>query len=41
MKFKEIRNAMGLQHTWQQNHSIESIHDAMVDLREAYPNAGI
>ncbi|KAG2148334.1 hypothetical protein BD769DRAFT_1624766 [Suillus cothurnatus] len=32
MKFKEIRNAMGLQHTWQQNHSIESIHDAMKDM---------
>ncbi|KAG1738721.1 hypothetical protein EDB19DRAFT_1909123 [Suillus lakei] len=40
-KFKEIRNAMGLQHTRQQNHSIESIHDTMVDLREAYPNAGV
>ncbi|KAG2125457.1 hypothetical protein DEU56DRAFT_873091 [Suillus clintonianus] len=39
-KFKEIRNAMGLQRTWQQNHSIESIHDSMVDLHEAYPNAG-
>ncbi|KAG2080493.1 hypothetical protein BD769DRAFT_1684951 [Suillus cothurnatus] len=39
-KFKEIRNAMGLQRTRQQNHTIESIHDAMTDLREAYPNAG-
>ncbi|KAG1851898.1 hypothetical protein F4604DRAFT_1933836 [Suillus subluteus] len=39
-KFKEIRNAMGLQRTWQQNHSIKTIRDAMVDLREAYPNAG-
>ncbi|KAG1864858.1 hypothetical protein F4604DRAFT_1586308, partial [Suillus subluteus] len=39
-KFKEIRNAMGLQRTRQQNHSIETIRDAMVDLREAYPNAG-
>ncbi|KAG1829470.1 hypothetical protein EV424DRAFT_1470731 [Suillus variegatus] len=39
-KFKEIRNAMGLQRTRQQNHSIESIRDTMVDLREAYPNAG-
>ncbi|KAG1786733.1 uncharacterized protein HD556DRAFT_1449391 [Suillus plorans] len=39
-KFKEIRNAMGLQHTRQQDHTIESIRDAMVELREAYPNAG-
>jgi hypothetical protein len=31
---------MGLQRTRQQNHSIESIRDTMVDLREAYPNAG-
>ncbi|KAG1811329.1 hypothetical protein EV424DRAFT_1542550 [Suillus variegatus] len=38
-KFKEICNAMGLQRTRQQNHSIKSIHDTMVDLREAYPNA--
>ncbi|KAG1890318.1 hypothetical protein F4604DRAFT_1914865 [Suillus subluteus] len=39
-KFKEIRNAMGLQRTRQQDHTIESIRDAMVELREAYPNAG-
>ncbi|KAG1876492.1 hypothetical protein DFJ58DRAFT_720957 [Suillus subalutaceus] len=39
-KFKEIHNAMGLQCTRQQNHSIETICDAMVDLREAFPNAG-
>jgi hypothetical protein len=31
---------MGLQRTRQQNHTIESIRDAMTDLREAYPNAG-
>ncbi|KAG1901335.1 uncharacterized protein F5891DRAFT_1187611 [Suillus fuscotomentosus] len=40
MKFKEIRNEMGLLHTRKQNHSIESIHEAMVELRQAYPNAG-
>ncbi|KAG1718559.1 uncharacterized protein EDB91DRAFT_1089984 [Suillus paluster] len=39
-KFKEIRNAMGLQRTRQQNHSIESIRDNMMDLHKAYPNAG-
>ncbi|KAG2057528.1 hypothetical protein BDR06DRAFT_980883 [Suillus hirtellus] len=38
--FKEIHNAMGLQCTWQQNHTIESICDAMMDLCEAYPNTG-
>jgi hypothetical protein len=31
---------MGLQRTRQQNHTIESIRDAMTDLREAYSNAG-
>ncbi|KAG1824777.1 uncharacterized protein BJ212DRAFT_1444466 [Suillus subaureus] len=40
MKFKKIYNAMGLQCTQQQNHSIESICDAMMDLHKAYPNAG-
>ncbi|KAG1890172.1 hypothetical protein F4604DRAFT_1876780 [Suillus subluteus] len=37
---KEICNAMGLQRTRQQNHSIKTICDAMVDLCEAFPNAG-
>ncbi|KAG2156878.1 uncharacterized protein EDB93DRAFT_1247067 [Suillus bovinus] len=40
-KFKEICNAMGLQRTQQQNHSIESIRDTMVDLHEVYPNTGV
>ncbi|KAJ8586859.1 hypothetical protein M405DRAFT_883041 [Rhizopogon salebrosus TDB-379] len=36
----ETRVAMGLLRTRQQNHSIETIHDAMVDLRAMYPKAG-
>ncbi|KAG1821416.1 hypothetical protein EV424DRAFT_1539144 [Suillus variegatus] len=39
-KFKEIRNEMGLLRTRKQNHSIESIRKAMIELRKAYPNAG-
>ncbi|KAG1736064.1 hypothetical protein EDD22DRAFT_852297 [Suillus occidentalis] len=39
-KFREIRNDMGLLHTRQQSHTIESIHEAMIKLRKAYPNAG-
>ncbi|KAG2344574.1 hypothetical protein BDR05DRAFT_947268 [Suillus weaverae] len=39
-KFREIHNDMGLLHTCQQNHTIESIHEAMIELRKAYPNAG-
>ncbi|KAG2743521.1 hypothetical protein P692DRAFT_20878373 [Suillus brevipes Sb2] len=31
---------MGLQRTRQQGHTIESIHEAMLDLRQIYPNAG-
>ncbi|KAG1843638.1 hypothetical protein C8R48DRAFT_618652, partial [Suillus tomentosus] len=38
-KFKEIQNAMGLQCTWKQDHTIKSIRDAMVDLHETFPNA--
>ncbi|KAG1754162.1 hypothetical protein EDB19DRAFT_1902323 [Suillus lakei] len=38
-KFREIRNDMGLLHTRQQSHTIESIHEAMIELRKAYPNA--
>ncbi|KAG1814046.1 uncharacterized protein BJ212DRAFT_1300900 [Suillus subaureus] len=40
MKFKEICNKMGLLHTCKQNHSIESIYEAMIELCQAYPNAG-
>jgi hypothetical protein len=39
-KFKEIRNEMGLLRTRKQNHSIDSIREAMIKLRQAYPNAG-
>jgi hypothetical protein len=31
---------MGLRRTRQQGHTIESIHEAMLDLRQIYPNAG-
>jgi len=40
-KFREIQEGMGLQWTRQQGHSIESICDAMIDLRQMYPKAGI
>jgi hypothetical protein len=39
-KFKEICNEMGLLHTRKQNHSVDSIHEAMIELHQAYPNAG-
>ncbi|KAG2748533.1 hypothetical protein P692DRAFT_20874841 [Suillus brevipes Sb2] len=39
-KFLEIRQAMGLHRTRQQAHTVESIHNAMVELRAIYPNAG-
>ncbi|KAG1860866.1 hypothetical protein F4604DRAFT_1512023, partial [Suillus subluteus] len=39
-KFLEIHKAMGLQRTRQQAHTVESIRDAMVELRAIYPNAG-
>jgi hypothetical protein len=39
-KFVQIRIGMGLVRTRQQGHTIESIRDAMVDLRQIYPNAG-
>jgi hypothetical protein len=32
---------MGLQCTRQQGHTIESIREAMIDLRQMYPKAGI
>jgi hypothetical protein len=31
---------MGLRRTHQQGHTIESIREAMLDLRQFYPNAG-
>lgn len=40
-KFREIWEGMGLRRTRQQGHSIESIRDAMIDLRQMYPKAGI
>jgi hypothetical protein len=40
MKFVQIRVGMGLLRTRQQSHTVESIRDAMIDLREMYPNAG-
>jgi hypothetical protein len=39
-KFVKIRIGMGLLRTRQQRHSVESIREAMIDLREMYPNAG-
>ncbi|KAG1801310.1 hypothetical protein EV424DRAFT_1586045 [Suillus variegatus] len=39
-KFRDMRIEMGLLHTRQQNHTIESIREAMIELRKAYPNAG-
>ncbi|KIK32530.1 hypothetical protein CY34DRAFT_27200 [Suillus luteus UH-Slu-Lm8-n1] len=39
-KFVKIRIGMGLLHTRQQSHTIESIRDTMMSLRETYPNAG-
>jgi hypothetical protein len=40
-KFREIWEGMGLQQTRQQGHSVESIRDAMIDLHQMYPKAGI
>ncbi|KAG2359559.1 hypothetical protein BDR07DRAFT_1452328 [Suillus spraguei] len=39
-KFRQICNDMGLLRTRQQSHTIESIREAMIELRKAYPNAG-
>jgi hypothetical protein len=39
-KFVKIRIEMGLLCTRQQSHTVESIHDTMMSLRETYPNAG-
>ncbi|KAG1727663.1 uncharacterized protein EDB91DRAFT_1060983 [Suillus paluster] len=40
-KLREIREGMGLRRTRQQGHTIESIRDAMIDLRQMYLKAGI
>ncbi|KAG1798669.1 uncharacterized protein HD556DRAFT_1440373 [Suillus plorans] len=39
-KLKEIRSDMGLKRARQQGHSVETIRDAMLDLRRIYPNSG-
>ena len=39
-KFHEIRKTLGLQQTWQQGHTVETIWDAMINLHAMYPNAG-
>jgi len=38
--YKEIRKSLGLFSTRQQGHTIETIHDAIVDLRKQFPKAG-
>lgn len=39
-KFSEIHKTLGLQHTHQQGHTVETIRDAMINLCAMYPNAG-
>jgi len=39
-KFREIHKTLGLQWTQQQGHTVETIQDAMINLRVMYPNAG-
>jgi len=39
-KFLKVREGMGLRRTCQQLHTVETIHEAMGDLRLTYPNAG-
>jgi hypothetical protein len=38
--FRAIRKRMGLERTRQQKHTLESIHNAMVTLRQRFPKAG-
>ena len=38
--FKKWRTEMGLLRTRKQAHTPESIHDAMIRLRQRFPNAG-
>jgi len=40
-KFIQVRTDMGLLRTRQQGHTVESIRDAMLELREMYPKAGM
>ncbi|KAG1904187.1 uncharacterized protein F5891DRAFT_1184371 [Suillus fuscotomentosus] len=39
-KFLKIHEGMGLRRTRQQMHTVETICEAMTDLRQTYPNAG-
>ncbi|KAG2150988.1 uncharacterized protein EDB93DRAFT_1249488 [Suillus bovinus] len=39
-KFHQIRVDMGLERSCQQGHTIETIHEAVTDLRKMYPHAG-
>lgn len=38
--YKKMRRRLGLYSARQQSHTVESIHDAMVELRELFPKAG-
>lgn len=38
--FRAIRKRMGLLRTRQQGHAVDSICEAMVELRECFPHAG-
>ncbi|KAG1832673.1 hypothetical protein EV424DRAFT_1342207 [Suillus variegatus] len=40
-KFIQVRTDMGLLRTRQQGHTVESIRDAMLELRKMYPKAGM
>ncbi|KAG2135541.1 hypothetical protein BD769DRAFT_1627021 [Suillus cothurnatus] len=40
-KFIQVCTDMGLLHTRQQGHTVESIRDAMLELHEMYPKAGM
>jgi hypothetical protein len=39
-KFLKVREGMGLRRTRQQFHTVDTIREAMTDLRQTYPNAG-
>lgn len=39
-KFLKVREGMGLRRARQQHHTVETIHEAMGELRLTYPNAG-
>ncbi|KAI6156784.1 hypothetical protein BKA82DRAFT_4345834 [Pisolithus tinctorius] len=40
-KFVQICKEMGLIHTHHQGHTVESIWEVMIKLREIFPNAGV